>query len=454
MPLIRLIVCLAALWSAWPAAAQEPIQLGLTGESRGRFEILDGQFRANRSGSDQLLLFRSLLHGTADTGPVTFGVEFQDSRTYLGDEGTPLSSSFTNALDVLQLYTRFDDFGRLLPDDWRANLKLGRQTVSILSKRQIERVDYANVIKSYTGAHLTAKKERGDELHLFHVVPTARFPNNRAAIDNNELASDREQWNRHIFGVHYKRAEVAKRIPGLSAEVFVYGVQESDDDEFQTPNRSYLAPGFRIFRRRARGRWDVDVEGAYRFGERRATSDPLDTEDLDVSSWMLLARLGYTFESAWSPRIALQYYSTTGDDDPDDDQFDQFERLFGGRRTDLNNTSIHGPLTPANLTALGVRIDVKPSERWDARLHYSAAYLESATDSWVIARLRDRSGQSGNFIGHTLDSRARFWFVPDVLQLEIGASALVFGEFAKSVPNGPTGSRTLFAYSQLNYYLR
>ncbi|MEO1574566.1 MAG: alginate export family protein [Pseudomonadota bacterium] len=115
---------------------------------------------------------------------------------------------------------------------------------------------------------------------------------------------------------------------------------------------------------------------------------------------------------------------------------------------------MHGPLTPANLTALGVRIDVKPSDRWDARLHYSAAYLESATDSWVIARLRDRSGQSGDFIGHALDSRARFWFVPDVLQLEIGASALMFGEFAKSVPNGPTGSRTLFAYSQLVYYLR
>ena len=176
-------------------------------------------------------------------------------------------------------------------------------------------------------------------------------------------------------------------------------------------------------------------------------------EDLDVFASQLLARVGYTFDAPWRPRVALQWYWASGDEDPDDDRFDQYERLFGGRRTDLNNTSIHGPLTPANLSAPGVRMDVKPGRRWDARLHYSAAFLASATDSFVIARLRDPSGDSGRFMGHTLDARARYWVIPDSLQMEIGASAFIFGDFTQSVPEGPDDERTLFAYTQLTFSL-
>ena len=84
--------------------------------------------------------------------------------------------------------------------------------------------------------------------------------------------------------------------------------------------------------------------------------------DLDVKAHsQLMARTGYTFDAPWQPRIALQYYWASGDDMPGDQDFDQYERLFGSRRTDLNNTSIHGPLTPANLSALSIRMDVKPN---------------------------------------------------------------------------------------------
>jgi len=70
-----------------------PAWLTLKGETRVRYETLQGQFRADGEGGDQLLLFRSLLLAEADTGPISFGVEIQDSRTYLADAGTPLSSS-------------------------------------------------------------------------------------------------------------------------------------------------------------------------------------------------------------------------------------------------------------------------------------------------------------------------------------------------------------------------
>jgi len=258
-----------------------------------------------------------------------------------------------------------------------------------------------------------------------HALPTARFPNDRPALDDNELSGDEEQWERRIFGLHYRRADAfTNLVPDVWAEVFLYGLEERDTEDFPTPDRSYLAPGFRLYRAPKAGQWDVDLEGAWRHGTRYASADPEDTQSLAVNASMLHAEVGYTFDVAWQPRFAFEYYWASGDDDPTDLNFDHHERLFGSRRSDLNNTSIHGPLTPANLNAPGFRIDVKPSDRWDGRFYYHAAHLASATDSWVIARRRDPTGQSGSFIGHVLDARARYWVAPDRLRLEVGASGL------------------------------
>ncbi|MEL6415818.1 MAG: alginate export family protein [Pseudomonadota bacterium] len=429
-----------------------PDWLKLEGETRVRYESLEGQFRANRSGSDQLLLFRSLLLVEADTGPVSFGFELQDSRTYLGDDGTPLGSSIANPLDFLQLYSRIDSLPGLLGPGSSSTMTIGRQTVSIGSKRQIERVDFANVIKSYTGVNFRSENSRGDELHAIYVVPTARFPNSRPALDDNELSGDEEQWERRIYGLHYRRADILPNLaPDLWGEVFVYGLDERDTETFQTPDRSYIAPGFRLYRGPKVGRWDVDLEGATRHGTRYASSNPADIQSLDVDASMLHAEFGYTFDMPWQPRLALEYYWASGDDDPNDLKFDQHERLFGARRSDLNNTSIHGPLTPANLNAPGFRVEVKPNNRWDGRFYYHAAYLASETDSWVIARRRDPTGQSGDFIGHVLDARARYWMVPDRLRLELGASGLIYGDFPKNVRDGPDGDGTAFGYAQLTF---
>lgn len=423
----------------------------LSGEARARYETLDGQFRAGGNGGDQALFFRTLAHFQSRDAPVQVGVELQDSRAYLTDEATPLSSSFVNALDVLQAYISFPAPG-VLGDGSTTRVQIGRQTVSIGSKRQIERVTYANVIKNYTGAHIVSSNPRGDELHIFGVAPVERKPDDRPSINDNEIVADREQFGRWIWGAHYRRADA---MPAISSDVwleaFVYGLTEHDTDRVQTPNRQYVAPGFRLFRKPTTGMWNIDIEGALRIGSRRETSAPTDASDRDVFASSLIARIGYTFDQPWRPDLALQYYWASGDKDPTDDRFDQHERLFGGRRTDLNNTSIHGPLTPANLSAFGARLSVKPSARTDARLTWSAASLASATDAWVIGRLRDETGGSGRFLGHVIDARARAWLIPDRARLELGGSAFLFGTFPKNVPNGPQGARTLFGYAQIEF---
>jgi len=69
----------------------------------------------------------------------------------------------------------------------------------------------------------------------------------------------------------------------------------------------------------------------------------------------------------------------------------------------------------------------------------------------MIARLRDPTGQSGRFIGHVLDGRVRYWLVEDNLRLEVGASALIPGEFPKEVAGGRGDDASIFTYGQLTF---
>lgn len=433
--------------------------LTFEGETRARFESLDGQFRANGNGGDQLLALRTLLRAEArlpigatdqpNSRSITLGIELQDSRTYLGDDGTPLSSSFTNPLDVLQIYFRAENLPSVIDSDATSHLSLGRQTISIGSKRQIERVSYANVIKSYTGAHWVSQSLQGDQLHAIYVVPINQRPGARKELFDNELESDEEQWQRRIWGLHFIKKEVLpRRVSNLQGEVFLYGLKEKDSPRYQTPNRAYTTTGIRLFREAQALQWDLDVEIAYRGGTRYTSSNPADSNSLKVRAMMLIAALGYTFDMSWQPRLSLEYYYASGDDDPHDNKFDQYERLFGGRRSDLNNTSIHGPLTPANLSAPGLRLRVEPNDRIDGWFQYHAASLASATDRWTVAKRRDPQGQSGTFIGHALDARLGYWLVPQRVRLEVGASALLGDDFVEQAPDKPEAENSYFGYVQ------
>lgn len=428
------------------AALNLPAWLTIKGESRARYETLDGQFRAGGSGGDQILAFRTLALVEATGGDFALGFEVQDSRASLDDAGTPLSTSIVNPFDVLQAYVRIDG-----QDSWgfaETSLKLGRQTLSVGSQRVLERVDMANVIFRYTGAYFRGVTSSGDELHLTAFVPTGRMPADRASLGRDALSGDEEQWGRRAFGLHWRERDLFAHT-GIWGELYLYGLYERDTDAVPTPNRAYLQPGVRLLRSPRAGNFDFEVEAANRTGSRRQTSAPTDRQDLTVSAAMVYAHLGYTFDHPWHPRVALDYYLSTGDSDPADGRYEQFERLFGSRRTDLGNTGIHGPLTTANINAPGFRVELAPGDRFDARLGYKAAYLAEPRDSWLDARLTDPTGRSGDFIGHSWDFRSRAWLVPQSLRLEVGASALFPGTFAARAPTSPNPDRTLFGYVQL-----
>ena len=419
----------------------------IEGESRVRFESLSDNFRKDLTGSDQLLLLRNLAHVTLEKGEVNVGLELQDSRTYFGDDGTPLTNSFTNPFDILQLYIEQPLPASSSANGWKFKAKLGRQTLSLGSKRQIERVSFANVIKSYTGAYISGTSSLGTELHSFYVVPIARLPNRRQPLTDNQFKRDKEQWQRRIWGLHLRHPfrSVVGRGPNW-VEAFAYGLDEKDHQTFQTANRHYTTFGFRLYRPETELGFNYDLEAAIRKGSRHLTTSPSDNTDLKVNAHMMIARFGYTFDHPWQPNIAFQYYYASGDKTPEDGRFDQYERLFGGRRTDLNNTSIHGPLTPANLRAPGIRLQVGSGNDWDARLHYSRASLAEAKDRFVIGQFRDTTGLAGSFLGHAIDTRWRRHFSRSHSTIDLGYSYFSPGHYLKQLDT--TSMPTHFGYVQ------
>ena len=409
-----------------------------SGEARVRYESLDGQFRSGQTGSDQLLALRNLVRADYSRAWGKAVLELHDARTFLDDSGTPLSTSFVNTAGVLQAY-----LGVSLGEN--STLNLGRFTLDIGSRRFVERNDFRNTINSFSGAHWTRTSTAGNSLDVFVVTPVRKLPRDRDELDSNSYAFDKEDAKRRFWGVHWQRPDL---IEDVQLDLFVYGLSESDSGSRPTPNRRVFAPGLRLHRKPSAGALDFDVESAYRFGTRRASSEP-EAAELDVRAMMLHAEVGYTFTGAWALRIGLEYDLATGGDGGS--SYKRYERLFGTRRGDLGNTSIHGPLTRSNISVPGIRFSFKRGDT-DGRVVIQRADLESASDQWVVARLGDSAGRFGRHIGTTLDFRVRHWLRTNSVRLEIGGSALSYGRFAESVAQGPEETRTLYGYGQITWY--
>ena len=444
LPLILSVLMLAGHYR--PALAQNDagsIDLGLT--TRWRLEGLSNQFRGGLEGDDQLLAIRTLVDARYHlTNRLSFKLELADSRGYLDDEGSPLSTSFINTADILEANIHLDLKGLVGKGGY---IRAGRFTRDIGGRRFIARNGFRNTINAFTGVDSLVELGVGKTFSAFAAIPIRRQPRDFNALRSNAQAFDHENDDLIFWGLHHQRPLTAL---GASLEVMLFGLHEKDDAGTGTRNRQLITPAVRLLKRGQKGQVDFEVEAAYQTGQARATSADSDTRDLDVSAAFLHGEIGYTFDHPWNWRIAAQVEHVSGEEDPTNGSFERYDTLFGVRRRDFNNTSIHGPLGRDNLEAVGIRLEFKHDDhRLDGRIHWLANRLASRTDASRALRLSDPSGASGRFIGHTVDSRIRYWVIPQKLRFEIGASILFKGRFTRTAPNAPDEGDTLYGYTQL-----
>ncbi|WP_296815215.1 alginate export family protein [Brevundimonas sp.] len=422
-------------------AIGEPERLTVSGSVRARYEMLDGQYRPGLTGSDQLVSIRTTLFAELDFSPLRVGAELHDARAYGADLGSGISTGEVNALELIQAYVAAD-FGDRLGDGSQASVQIGRFKLDAGSRRLVGANNFRNTTNAFTGAAL--RWSRGDSgLLAFYTLPQTRLPENRPALLDNEVAWDLESPDLTLWGVFLSEGG----LPGSAiAEVFVVGLREDDAFDRPTRNRDLTTYGGRLYRNPAALAWDFEIEVGFQNGSSRASASPADVTDLEVEAAYAHLEAGRSFGGLWTPRLAFEYDFASGDKTPADDAVNRFDSLYGPRRPDFGPTGIYGPLGRSNISSPGIRVEVRPDDRWDGFVFYRALWLDEARDAFANTGVRDVSGTSGRFAGHQVEARARYWIYPSVLRLEFGGAVLVNGRFLDQAPNATGQGDTVYGY--------
>jgi hypothetical protein len=417
------------------SAAQTPDRVSVSGSFRLRYESMDNAFRLIGPGQDELLLSRLLLHAQVNGERFYGGFELQDSRAWLHQDLTPVGTDDVNVLEPLRAYIGYRNQG--------LDIQLGRMTMDVGSRRLVSRNRMRNTINSFTGIRARWSRPGGAAVQAFLTMPVARLPNNleRDRLRNNQFELDQEHWERILWGLHLSDVSIREH---TDTEWYLYGIREKDRPSLPTRNRDFLTAGLRA--QNTGVSWAYEVETAIQHGKSRASLLPTDTTDLDHRAWFIHAEVSRKLQGSWEPRVIFRFDYASGDEDPDDGEFNRFDTLYGDRRWEFGPTGIYGALTRSNILSPGVALRSKPGPSTDFRVDYRPAWLASKRDFMPPAALRDRDGNSGSFIGHQVDLRWRWWSDSRNLSVDFTAAYLWKGEFLKNVHGAPPSSNTAYAY--------
>lgn len=441
--------CVAADDGPWRLAdaIKAPDWLSLSGSQRTRFETLDGQFRAGRNGGDQVLVFRTTLHGELRLEDLRLSIELADSRAKLADSGTPLSTGIVNTLELLQAYVRLttDD---LFAEGATSVLTAGRMTMDVGSRRLVARNRFRNTINSFTGLDWQWTGADGRHARAFVTLPVDRRPKRFAELIDNERSFNRASTDVVFWGLFYQPPDLPW---GDDGEAYLFGLHERDSARRATRNRQLLTPGIRLRRPAAKGAFDYEIESVFQLGTSRSSTAATNTTDLDHFAHFQHVEAGYSFDAFWSPRLAAQFDYASGDRDPNDGANERFDTLFGARRFEFGPTGIYGPFARANLITPGLRLQLKPRSDIGVMLAHRAYWLASDRDAWTTSGVRDTTGTTSSYLGQQVEARLRWDLLPGNLRLEAGAAHLFDGTFMKDAPNATRQGDATYVYTQLAF---
>ncbi|MGR9051668.1 MAG: alginate export family protein [Gammaproteobacteria bacterium] len=423
----------AAPWSLHDSA-HLPEWLSVSISHRTRYENIDDTYKNRLNGGDQVLAFRTQAFLEAAFNEFRFGAEFIDSRIDLEDAATPVNTTLVNETELLQAYVAWQSMD-VLGSGLDVEVKFGRQTMDLGSRRLVARNRFRNTLNNFNGLDVVVKRGNHWQWRNFAVLPVSPLPNDQASLRNGASEFDEENFNVIFAGSFFSIGDLP-----LDTTAELYFLQLSENDTAGTPsrNRQLSTPGLRWFRAAKPERLDFELETALQTGTSRAGTSAADTADLDHFAYFGHAAFGYSFALPWSPRLLLQYDYASGDDDPNDGTSGRFETLYGARRFEFGPTGIWGAFARANINTPGIRVEFKPTPDLDGFIAHRAFWLAAKRDAWTGAGLRDSSGQSGSFIGQQLEARLRWFVVPKAISLETGWAHLFKGRFAKEAPGSPT----------------
>lgn len=438
---MRLAFILLAPGLASATAAMAAPALDLGGNVRVRLDTIANQPRAGFARDETLLNLRTTLTLKAGSGPVTFGAELVDSRVYSPGPRSAVSTNEVNALEPVQAFVQAE-LGPALGDGSRARLQAGRFLIDIGSRRLVANEDYRNTTNGFTGVRADLTTRDGWSAILFWAMPQIRLPEDAEGLRDNRVRLDRESLDLRLAGALFTKADA---LGSIAAQTGLYRLDERDAPDRATRNRHLTTFSLRLFRAPAPNRVHFDSELIAQTGTIRASLAPA-ARELDVRAWFLHASVGYSFDHPLKPRLTFEYDQASGDGRGA--RYGRFDTLFGMRRPDLGPAGLYNAIGRTNVLSPGVRLELAPGKRLDGFVAVRDHWLASRFDAFSTTGVRDASGRSGQHAGTQIDTRLRWWAVPEVIRLEANGVYLAKGRFLRTAPNAQRGGDT--RYMSLN----
>jgi hypothetical protein len=429
-------LCVAS--SADAQAQQQPDGLSVSGSVRLRYEAIGGQARTGFDSSDALFDIRTQILAEYRGEDVRIGAELFDSRAYGADPGTPISTNEVNTFELVQAYVAGDitePFGK----GSKLTLTAGRMTLNLGSRRLVAADDYRNTTNGYTGVRVDLAASGGVKATLIYTLPQVRLPEDPQGIRDHKVQVDRESFDLVLWGGTVSKARLGGPAMG---ELSYFHLGERDAPGRATRDRSLDTFGARIIADPHPGKLDYEIEAIYQTGELSASLAATAVTQ-KISANFVHADIGYTFPSAWRPRLSVEFDRASGD--KAGGRNTRFDTLFGMRRADLAPAGLYNSVARANIVTPGVRIEATPSKRLDWFAVYRPMWLASDEDSFSTTGVRDVTGRSGDFAGHQIEARVRYWLLPARLRFEANGLLLAKGRFLRQAPNAPPGQTTRYA---------
>jgi hypothetical protein len=424
-----------------------PSWLYVSGSQRIRYESLNNQFRSQGQGSDQQVALRSLLAIGIKSSDFNLVIEAGDSRAFLDDNGSPLSTSMVNPVELIQTYLMWEH-QNLFEKGGQSSLRVGRLTLNVGNRRLVARSKFRNTMNTFSGTEWKYETKQGNELQMFYTLPVNRAPDDASDLKNNHIEYDRPSGRAHFWGVSYTDKSL---IQSHELTVFSLGLHENDSKKNATSNRDLITTGIVVKKPRKVGHFDYLVESVYQFGESRKSKKATDKVDLEHFAHFHRAEIGFSVPVSYTPRVALEYDYASGDSNGNDGRNERFDSLFGARRFDYGPTGIYGPFKRSNLNSIGLRITARPSRFTEFMSSYRGFWRASKSDAWVASGISDVTNVAPRFLGQQLEVRMRWKILPHTLHLELGSAYLRTGKFSRIIEPKTSDKNIYYGYAQVSY---
>ncbi|QPK63503.1 alginate export family protein [Methylomonas sp. LL1] len=414
----------------------EWLDLGL--DFRSRYEYRENDLRPwtdtssgtavskYRAEPDNLWLLRTRAYvGIKDIlDPLRFAVEMEDARSYNGNYET--SDADVNEFELIQAYGELY-FDNALGHNRPISIRAGRQHLEVLDRRLVGNNEFRNTTNNFEGYRLRfGKKQNNWDLDTFVFQPVERY---KYEFDQ----PDEDTW---FYGAVLSIREWSDFI--TIQPYFLGRNTDGDPNNSVAANRkndrSIYAPGLRVYGLFGESGFDFDGDINKQFGRFGETVNG--TQQLrqhDALAYSL--EVGYSFDHDWKPRASLYYGYGTGDKQSGDGYNQRFDAFYGFNQPWSRNDYYSWD----NLHAPKARLEFTPYNNVRVDLGYNAYWLESETGGWNRANLRDRTGQSGSFMGHEFDIRLRHKLNP-YIDWSMSYARFTPGDYTESFDRGNTAA--------------